>query len=589
MKQTILLVLFCIVIQNCFTQTPLYSRGSDLIDSGKSIEAIEVLTQSIENQESPEWIPYTLRAVAYANIEKFVCAFDDIQKALHYANANKKRDGGHIHSIYAISSDIYKVAGNFQKSLEDLNIAIKTSPDKNTALNHTVARADFFYIAGNFSASIADYNRVLKIFPNNDKTKLALCRSIIAEQEENAKLTQKINKKKVEKALSFIDEILKKDAEYLSAYKFRVRANSLINNYLPAIEDAYKYRSFYNNFYSGKNDNGSLSYAENLFLFNAAKDTVSAKKILFSQIEKTPKNPLPYFLFAKYYSEIQKNYKEAINFITKTINNANSELGLLLGERAQYYYNLKEYDKALEDLHLCKQMNDSLTYFHYLEGLALYKIDSLNAAAQAFGKCIELSPTINDGYRLRAMIYTKMKNFELAKIDLDSAYNIDNQDIEVYYSYASLYSEMENREKSNEYYEMILTKIHSLTNIDKEINENYMATIYNNMSYNYIKLKKYEQADSLIEKALTMEQSSSYIWDTRGELYFCIGEYEKCIADMSRAIKLSENDRDNASNSYFYRGRAKIALGQTESGNEDIQKAAEMKHDEAIEFLKINH
>ncbi|MDR1544071.1 MAG: hypothetical protein LBS50_06650 [Prevotellaceae bacterium] len=590
MKKNLLILLFCSAIQSGFAQTPLYSQGGTLIDSGKSAEAVEILSQSIENREQPEWIPYLLRAIAYANTEKFVSAFDDIQKSLQYANANKKRDKNEIHSIYAVSSDIYKAAGNFRKSLESLNLAIKTSPDKAVALKHTATRGEFFYIAGDFRSSIADYNAVLKANPNDVRTKLAICRSIISEQEG----AKKNNKKELEKSLALIDEVLMVDNEYAAAYKFRIRTNLLINNNLQAINDAYTYRLFFKTCYPNVENGSEFSYAENLFLHCAKQDSLLAKKVLLEQISKTPKNPLPYFLFSQYYAKIQENYELAAEFITKTINNATAELDLLLGERAQYYYNSKMYENALADLHLCRQMNDSSAYFHYLEALSFFQLDSLNAAVQSLGRCIELMPKVPDAYILRANAYRKMKKFDFAQADLDTALKMDTLNLEVLDAYAYFYMKKEDRKKSNEVYTKILNIIlKDTTNYNTQdvfyyLNSDYKASIYNNISYNLVKLGEYEQAEEFITMALELNNENSFYLDTRGELYFCVGKFQECITDMNRAIELAEKDkdRDDASNSYFYRGRAKLALGQTESGNADIQKAAEMKHEEAVEFMR---
>ncbi|MDR0828490.1 MAG: hypothetical protein LBN95_00045 [Prevotellaceae bacterium] len=575
---TLILSFFTI---SAFSQTTLYSQGISLLDEGKNDEAIELFSQSIEYQEVPEWIPYIMRAFAYAELEKFVSAYNDIQKSLQMANANKKRDKESIHSIYAIASDIYKSALDFDNSLKNINLAIKTSPSKEKALGHTISRGNLYFAASLYKASIKDYNTVLKANPKDDATKLALVRSIISEQEK----ADKTDKKAVEKALNLIDEVLKTDIEYAAAYKFKIRGNLLINNYLQADEDAYMYRSFFKSMYSIEEYEDEFDYAERLLFHCAELDTMAFKNTLLKKIETAPKNPLPYFLFAQYYDK-HKNYKEVVNYITKTINNANAELDMLLVERARYYILLKEYDKSLTDLHLSKQMNDTLFYIYFLEGLNFIELDSLNAAVQSYTKYIEYAHDKINAYMCRAGVYKDMKEYELAKIDLDSAYNIDNKDIDLLIGYAELYSEMENRTETNNYYQKILSISDSIANEGYEINTDYLAMIYNNMSYNFVKMGEYEKADELIEKALELNDSSSYYWDTRGELYFWTKEYEKCISDMDKAIELAEKEeKESAGNSYFYRGRAKIELGQTESGNEDIKKAAELKHEEAITMI----
>ena len=63
-----------------------------------------------------------------------------------------------------------------------------------------------------------------------------------------------------------------------------------------------------------------------------------------------------------------------------------------------------------------------------------------------------------------------------------------------------------------------------------------------------------------VNLALNLVNDKSHIWDTRGEIYYHLGEYQKCIDDMTKAINISSNG-----NSHLYRGLAfsKISLPNT--------------------------
>lgn len=100
---------------------------------------------------------------------------------------------------------------------------------------------------------------------------------------------------------------------------------------------------------------------------------------------------------------------------------------------------------------------------------------------------------------------------------------------------------------------------------------NDMATIYNNKAYALVKLKKYNEALPFVTKAIELNQGHWYIWDTRGELYFQLGNYQKCIDDMTKAIELKPDQ-----NSYYFRGIAKIKLGNKSGGCQDLSKSGEL-------------
>lgn len=103
-----------------------------------------------------------------------------------------------------------------------------------------------------------------------------------------------------------------------------------------------------------------------------------------------------------------------------------------------------------------------------------------------------------------------------------------------------------------------------------------MSTVYNNKAYCLVNLKEYKEALPLVNKALDMDKSEGYIWDTRGELYFHLGEYDKCISDMNKAISIKESG-----NSFYYRGLANLKLGKKSKACSDLSKAGELGTKEA--------
>mgnify|MGYP004417265245 CR=1 FL=1 len=109
-----------------------------------------------------------------------------------------------------------------------------------------------------------------------------------------------------------------------------------------------------------------------------------------------------------------------------------------------------------------------------------------------------------------------------------------------------------------------------------------MSTVYNNKAYCLIGLGKYNEALPFANKALELDNTEAYIWDTRGELYYKIGKYKECISDMDNAISIEKN-----SNSFYYMGLAKIKTGQQTQGCEDLSKSKELGNSDAKNDMKI--
>lgn len=107
-----------------------------------------------------------------------------------------------------------------------------------------------------------------------------------------------------------------------------------------------------------------------------------------------------------------------------------------------------------------------------------------------------------------------------------------------------------------------------------------MSTVYNNKAYCFVGLKQYEVALPLVEKALKLDKSEWYIWDTRGEIYLNLGQLDKSISDFTKAIEIEEHD-----NSYYLRGLAYLKQGNKIKGCKDLSKAGELGNAKAYEEI----
>lgn len=109
-----------------------------------------------------------------------------------------------------------------------------------------------------------------------------------------------------------------------------------------------------------------------------------------------------------------------------------------------------------------------------------------------------------------------------------------------------------------------------------------LATIYNNKAYALTNLKRYDVALPLVKKALEYNKSYWYIWDTKGEIEFNLGNYNQCILDMNEAIKINRD-----ANSLYYRGLSYLKLGKKELACKDLTSSGEMgKKDAYYEISK---
>ena len=116
------------------------------------------------------------------------------------------------------------------------------------------------------------------------------------------------------------------------------------------------------------------------------------------------------------------------------------------------------------------------------------------------------------------------------------------------------------------------------------------STVYNNIAYWCIVHNQIQKAIEPIKKALSLDHTTGYIWDTDGELQFKLGNYAECVSSMNNAIVIGKLEKASyLHNSYYYRGLANKKLGNLTDAYKDLEKAIELGSSEANEELaKMN-
>lgn len=108
-----------------------------------------------------------------------------------------------------------------------------------------------------------------------------------------------------------------------------------------------------------------------------------------------------------------------------------------------------------------------------------------------------------------------------------------------------------------------------------------LATVYNNKAYALTNLKRYNEALPLVIKALGFNKNYWFIWDTKGEIEFNLGNYNQCIIDMSNATKIN-----NYGNSLYFRGLSYILTNKKVLGCKDLTEAGKLGKKEA--YYELN-
>lgn len=222
---------------------------------------------------------------------------------------------------------------------------------------------------------------------------------------------------------------------------------------------------------------------------------------------------------------------------------------------------------------------------HYLRGfLAMGYLKDATIAKSSFRYCIDNGYRPEESQNLLARAYSLDGDHEEAIRQYDEFLKIHTAKDEAYVSAlfgkAHCKSELERWSDCISDYKKILE-------YESIVDYNGYATVYNNIAWAYLNLNQVNKAVEPIKKALKLNHNEAYIWDTDGEVKYKTGNYEDCIVSMSNALAIykAEGDEEIA-NSYYYRGLAKIKMGNIAGGYVDLEKASDLGESKAAEELK---
>ncbi|MBG6110976.1 tetratricopeptide (TPR) repeat protein [Flavobacterium sp. CG_9.10] len=175
------------------------------------------------------------------------------------------------------------------------------------------------------------------------------------------------------------------------------------------------------------------------------------------------------------------------------------------------------------------------------EGLRYYNNNDYQKAIFSFSKHLQNNPNDTDVLFMRAMTKSELNDMYGAISDYDKILSLEGEVTPTTYKF---------------------------------------STVYNNKAYCLVNLKNYKEALPLVEKALKLDTTEWYIWDTRAEIYMNLGKLDESISDCNEALKIKEN-----SNSYLIRGLAKIKKGEKSQGCQDLSKAGELGESKAYDAI----
>ncbi|MBN1765341.1 MAG: tetratricopeptide repeat protein, partial [Sedimentisphaerales bacterium] len=180
-----------------------------------------------------------------------------------------------------------------------------------------------------------------------------------------------------------------------------------------------------------------------------------------------------------------------------------------------------------------------------------------------YAKGAELLITLSD--RLAASDEAEAR--KTAEQILRYVLNKDPENTDAMLTLATLLQLMNRVDESAEYYYNILERMP----------DNLIAI--NNLAWILCEhLNKYQQALELARRGLNQKPDYIDLIDTRGVVYYRLGEHEKAIRDFNKCIELFPTLAPGIAGSYFHLGRAQAQIGQKYKALKNLKQGLEINN-----------
>lgn len=217
------------------------------------------------------------------------------------------------------------------------------------------------------------------------------------------------------------------------------------------------------------------------------------------------------------YEALEKN----INLYTTNItNNPNNAINYI--KRGQLYFDLHEFQQAIDDMNNALQLDDNQDEAYFWRGMALARDGQIDAGISDLSIYLERNPTSSLGYTKRGVRYIWKGDLKQAELDLRRAIQLDNNNAEAHDDIGVIHAQRGD----------IKTAIKHFTTTLK-IDPSYQKAWHNLATAEFINTN-YEQALNHVNQSITLLPGSKNSLLLKGEILMALGrtsEAKKIIDD----------------------------------------------------------
>jgi len=267
--------------------------------------------------------------------------------------------------------------------------------------------------------------------------------------------------------------------------------------------------------------------------------------------ELYPNNAIPYNRIAMLLNKEEK-YQEAIDIISQGLEQIPASVNLL-GRRAYTYYDMKEYEKAVDDfIQAAENPKNQQTWWD--KGVMYYEAADIlwgdlndEENGTKYYLLAEEHGGINTNRKKTdiAVIYERQKNYEKALALYDECINGGLEDNITIFSRGCIYKILGETTKAQEDFDKIIERAINPEKIFHDVYR-FAGRVYLEMDMPEEARKQFEKATEVIKTDGTKNATCFCIHQSWALYYKHIGEYQKALEQIDIAIGLVNSVRNNA-------------------------------------------
>jgi tetratricopeptide (TPR) repeat protein len=228
------------------------------------------------------------------------------------------------------------------------------------------------------------------------------------------------------------------------------------------------------------------------------------------------------------------------------------------------YYKIGQFDPALDEFLLASRLDPGDTYSRFYAGKIYLEKGIYNTAKNEIEQALRINPDFIELWIYLGFICIDLKDFKTAEYAFTQAGYRGGDLTQVFYLLGVSAEMQGNNTRAYFHYHKALgmdknnlSSLEALANLCERIGKTQEtfrlfnriieidttnATALNYVGYTYAeKNERLDYALELVNRALILDPSNAYYIDSRGWVYYKMGEYEKALNDLERAVSLVED------------------------------------------------